>query len=96
MIENRGAPIMKDIDDRLERLAKETASVAPRRDFADSVMLAVDATNVGWWTDVPRVARRLIPALALVAAFAVAWAVRSTRDVDDALVGSFDGLEIEW
>jgi len=85
-----------DVDARLARLTKATEKVAAHAQFADRVMIAVEAEAVGWWSDIPRIARRAVPAFALVAALAVAWAVHGSREVDDALVGSFDAMEIEW
>ncbi len=87
----------EDIDARLARLAQATERVGPSAGFADRVLVAVSrAPDPNWWSDLPRVSRRLLPVLTLVAAGAVVWAIHSARDVDDALVGSFDVMEIEW
>jgi hypothetical protein len=88
----------EDIGDRLARLARATDHVGPSAGFSDRVLAAVNAepAEQGFWVDLPRASRRLVPVLALVAAAAVTLAIRSARDVDDALVGSFDAMEIEW
>jgi hypothetical protein len=89
----------QDIDARLARLTQATERVGPSAGFTDRVLGAVNApspSDEGWWSDLPRVSRRLVPVLTLVAAGAVVWAVHSARDVDDALGGSFDVMEIEW
>jgi hypothetical protein len=90
----------EDIDARLSRLAQATERVGPSARFTDRVLAAVDSAPSGlredWWSELPRVSRRLVPVLTLVAAGAVVWAVHSARAVDDALVGSFDAMEIEW
>ena len=91
----------RDIDERLERLAKATENVRPRADFTDRVMRAALAQKSvpapsDWWSDVPRVARRLLPVAALAAAVGVVWAVHSSSDVDTAFADSFDTVELEW
>jgi hypothetical protein len=82
------------IDERLARLAKATVGVAPRAHFTDDVMAAVVAQ--GWWSSLPRVALRVVPAFAVAAVLAAAWAYHSTRELDDALTSSLGAVEIEW
>jgi hypothetical protein len=86
-----------DIDARLARLARATERARPSAGFTDRVLAGIDgAPGKDWRSELPRVSRRLVPVLTLVAAGAVVWAVHSARAVDDALVGSFDAMEIEW
>ncbi len=99
-------------DERLSRLAKSTEDVRPRADFTARVMGAVANENAAaqhpgqarsaslreppWWSDVPFVARRLLPVAAIAAAVGIVWAVRTSADVDTAFADSFDSVELEW
>lgn len=91
----------REIDERLAKLGKATQGVRPRPGFTAKVMSAAlaqtpAAPTSDWWSDVPRVARRLIPVAALAAALGVVWAVRATSDVDTALADTYDTVELEW
>ena len=91
----------RDIDERLERLGRATQGVRPRPGFTAKVMSAAlaqapAARTSDWWSDVPRVARRLLPVAAIAAAVGVVWAVRATSDVDTALADTYDTVELEW
>ncbi len=92
----------RDIDERLAKLGKATQGVRPRPGFTAKVMSAAlaqapaAARTPDWWSDVPRVARRLIPVAAIAAAVGVVWAVRATSDVDTALADTYDTVELEW
>ncbi|HSQ62269.1 MAG TPA: hypothetical protein VLM85_03615 [Polyangiaceae bacterium] len=91
----------REIDERLERLGKATEGVRPRAGFTAKVMSAAlaqapAARAPDWWSDVPRVARRLLPLAAIAAAVGVVWAVRATSDVDAALADTYDTVELEW
>ena len=85
-------------EQRLDRLRRATEQVGPRADFTARVMRGISAGRIeGWWTDLPRAARRLVPVAVLAAAVATALAVLSTGTFDDALSGTDDnGVEIEW
>lgn len=90
-----------EIEERLGRLAKATENVRPRADFTAKVMGAVNAEKTkpapsDWWSDVPFVARRLLPVAAIAAAVGIAWAVRTSGDVDTAFANSYDSMELEW
>jgi hypothetical protein len=84
------------IEARLERLARATEGVTARPDFTARVISRLPRNPVGWWSDLPKIARRVVPVAALVAAASVAWAVRSSFDADEALTDSYDVTEIEW
>ncbi len=89
------------IEERLARLAKATEGVRPRADFTAEVMSAVRAepkspSPSDWWSDVPFVARRLLPVAAIAAAVGIVWAVRTSSDVDTAFADSYDSMELEW
>ncbi len=90
----------QDVDERLARLAKSTDNVRPRADFTARVMSAVSAEKArpasDWWSDVPYVARRLLPVAAIAAAVGIVWAVRTSNDVDTAFADSYDSMELEW
>jgi hypothetical protein len=83
-------------EDELVRLGRASEGVTPRPGFVDAVMAAVLEEQTGWWTGLPRVALRLVPALALAAVIALVWAYRSARDLDEALTTSVHAVEIEW
>jgi hypothetical protein len=83
-------------DEQLARLSRDTEGVSPRAGFVDVVMRAVLAEELGWWSGLPRVAVRVLPALALAAVLAAVWAYRSTRDLDEAFSSSEGSVEIEW
>ena len=87
------------IDEDLARLARATDGVRPRPGFEDRVMRAVGASSAGgrtWFDDVLVSARRLVPALAVVAVVGVWWAVASDRAADDAVAASSDAVDVEW
>lgn len=91
----------REIDERLAKLGKATEGVRPRAGFTAKVMSAAlaqprAATPADWWSDVPRVARRLLPVAAIAAAVGIVWAVRATSDVDTALADTYDTMELEW
>jgi hypothetical protein len=92
----------REIDERLAKLGKATQGIRPRAGFTAKVMSAALAQpaaaprGADWWSDVPRVARRLLPVAAIAAAVGIVWAVRATSDVDTALADSYDTMELEW
>ena len=88
----------EEIDARLARLGRATEAIGPRADFGKRVMRALDTgQDVGWWSDVLRPARRVLPVAALAAAFATVWAAESDVAFDDALsIASDDAVELEW
>jgi hypothetical protein len=83
-----------NVDERLERLGRTTEGVSPSPAFANRVMRAVEH-EVGWWSGLPRIAVRIVPAFAVVAVLAVIWAYQSTRELDDAVIHS-SAVEVEW
>jgi hypothetical protein len=86
----------EDTEQRLERLRSATLGVAPRAEFTARVMRGVSG-EVGWWSDLPRAARRLVPVAVLAAAVATGLAILSSNAFDDALSSTDDnGVEIEW
>ncbi len=96
-----------EIDERLERLTRATERVAPRSAFTARVMTVIEQEHAaaGFWVDLPRAARRVIPFAAIAAAASVIWALRASREIDDdaavsqsveqAVVGTFDTTEPE-
>lgn len=89
-----------EIDERLERLKGATASVRPRADFSARVMAAARAgrsteVDSGFWAQLPRAARWVIPAAALMAALSIGFAAADANVVDDAVVGA-DDSEGDW
>ena len=88
----------ENIDARLERLAHATEAVRPRPDFGARVARALEAEQRGGLLlELGRPARRILPALALAAAFSLVWAVESDQAFDDALSAYADEtVELEW
>jgi hypothetical protein len=88
----------EDTEQRLDRLRRATEGAGPRADFTARVMRRISAEKIeGWWSDLPRAARRLVPVAVLAAAVATVMAIRSTAAFDDALSSTDDnGVEIEW
>lgn len=90
-----------EIDDELERLTRATANVRPRRDFTARVLAAARAgrsaeLESGFWAQLPRAARWVIPAAALMAALSIGFAAADANAVDDAIVSTEDDGEVDW
>ena len=83
------------IDERLARLATDTASLRPRGGFDDRVMQAVAASRSPFADGLFRAARGFVPAALLAAVLAVGWAVQTGHDADRALASGFDTMVIE-
>lgn len=79
------------MDDRFDELISKTQTVSPRADFAGRVMATIERPgsdpNSGFWRDLPRVARLVVPVAMLAAAAGAVWAFRTLHDVDDAALG---------
>jgi hypothetical protein len=90
----------EDIDARLARLRHATRKVRPRRDFTQRVLAVTVSVNeppiAVFLQDLPRIARRLVPLAALVAALGIAWGFTNDDAVDEALAGSYSATELEW
>jgi hypothetical protein len=74
-------------NDRFDELIGATDRVAPRADFADRVMDAVGRSsdpNIGFFGDLPRVAKRVVPFAVIAAAAAAFFAYRAATQADDA------------
>ena len=84
-----------ETDERLERLLAATSGASARGDFASRVMGAVEREPAasGFWIDLPRVARVVVPFAAVAAVASVVWALRATRDADDAALAAHDSAE---
>jgi hypothetical protein len=79
---------------RLERLAEQTAHIAPPPGFADRIALAVggaEPARNGLW-EVGRVA---LVAFAIAAALAVVWSNVAQKQVDQNALSAFDAIEVE-
>ncbi len=87
-----------ETDERLARLTRATEGVAPRANFNARAMAAVKAEHdgFGWWSDMPRIAWRVVPIAAVIATLTVVWTWHASSDAEDALVGSFDSMEVDW
>lgn len=90
-----------DIDEKLERLTSATANVRPRSDFNARVLAAAragrsPAIEGGFWAQLPRAARWVIPAAALAAALSIGFATADANAVDDAVVSTDDDGEVDW
>jgi hypothetical protein len=88
----------RDVDAELSRLKASTEGVKPRADFASRVMGAVRREQPsGFWFELPRVSRVLIPVAAFAAAVGVVWGIANTDLVDSALVNADDdSVEVAW
>jgi hypothetical protein len=84
------------IDERLDRLARETLAIRPTRGFTERVMRGLRAeAERGLWAGLSRCARQALPLALLIAVGAIAWAFASEHAVSTAFVGS-EGTELEW
>ena len=87
----------EDIDERLARLADETATLCPTPGFSARTMLAVQAeAALSLRANLSRGARRFVPVAMVFALSAVWWAVVSERQATQALATSFGAMELEW
>jgi hypothetical protein len=87
----------EDIDERLARLARDTRSLGPSREFSRRTMLAIQAeAALGFGSGLSRVARRFVPVALAFALGAVVWAVASEREATLQMATSFGSLEYEW
>ena len=87
----------EDLDERLARLASETASLRPSREFCERTMLAVQAdAALSFRFGLSRGARRFVPVALAFALGAVSWAVASEREATQSIATSFGSLELEW
>ncbi len=84
--------------DHLDDLLAATARVAPRADFTARVVDAVQVQgsdpNLGFFAQLPRVAKRVVPAFVLVAAAGAVWAYRATQSEDEAALGGTPAEQI--
>ena len=90
-----------EIDEKLQRLTSATANVRPRADFTARVMAAARAgrapeLEIGFWAQLPRAARWVLPAAALMAALSIGFAAAAANAVDDAVVSTDDDGEVDW
>lgn len=88
----------ENIDQRLARLAGETNALRPSVGFSARVMEAVDREALrapSFWEIAWRSSRRLLPAAALAAVLAMAWAAQVESSVDDALATSYASVGFE-
>ena len=87
----------EDLEERLARLARHTASLRPSRGFSERVMLAVQAeAALGFGFSLSRGARRFVPLALAFALGSVSWAVVSEREATQSMATSFGTLELEW
>ncbi len=84
------------MDEKLERLAGQTAGVTASPQFSDRVMQALPrAEPTGLWFDLSASAKWLMPVFAVAAAVAVAFAV-SAQDASSEAIASTETAELEW
>ncbi len=81
---------------RAERLRLATARLTPSAGFRDRVLERVLAEPLAWWQGVAPLARRTLPALALMAALAWAAAFRASSTVDETLATAYGSAEVDW
>jgi hypothetical protein len=87
----------EDLDQRLARLADQTASLRPSPKFSERTMLAVQAeAALGSRLTLTRGARRFVPVALAFALGALSWAVVSEREATQSIATSFGSLELEW
>lgn len=87
----------EDIEERLARLARQTASLRPSREFSRRTMLAIHAeAALGFRSSLSRVAQRFVPVALIFALGAVVWAVASEREATLQMARSFAAPEYEW
>lgn len=88
-----------EIDERLSRLTSATSNVKPRADFTARVMQATRARSpgldTGFWAQLPRAARWVVPAAALLAMVSIGMAATDDGGVDDAIVSADEG-DVDW
>ena len=85
--------------DRLARLSEATKGVGPHAGFNARVLAAARASrpvDVGFWGQLPRAARWVVPAAALSAVIAMGIAFTDKSDVDDEMAQTYDDTETEW
>ena len=88
---------MREVEERLERLARATQDVRPRAGFADRVMQAVQARPAtGWIESVATSWRGVFAVAALAAIAAVGLAVQTERAETEASAVAFGAVELEW
>ena len=85
-----------EVDEKLERLAAETAGIRASAHFSSRVMGALPAAAPsGLWLDVNAAAKWLMPVFAVAAAFAVVWAISAQEATSEAMA-STETAELEW
>jgi hypothetical protein len=85
------------LDQRLARLAEQTTSLGPRREFLQRTMVAIQAeAALSFRFGLSRGARRFVPIALALALCAVSWAVVSEREATELVATSFGNLELEW
>jgi hypothetical protein len=95
--------IEESVDERLDRLARETASLKPRAGFNQRVMAAIQAEaaaasaprGVSWLSGVAMSSRRVLITAALAAACGVALAAVGERSANESLAASYTAVEME-
>lgn len=86
-----------DLDALLARIGQETSNIAPRADFTERVMWAIEAeAQPSWLRAMGRAGQRLLPIAALAAAIALIWAAEGESALDEVLAASYDATELEW
>lgn len=81
---------------RAQRLRQATSLLGPSAGFRDRVLERVLSEPFAWWHGVTPLARRTLPALALMAVLAVAAAFQVATVVDETLASAYGSAEVDW
>ena len=86
----------EEVDDKLKRLATETAPIAASAHFTHRVKARLALTPPpGIWSELSSSAKWLMPVFALAAVLAVVWAA-SSQSLSTELMASTETAELEW
>jgi len=86
----------RNIDQEARRLARATESLAASPGFTDAVLGRVLALELGMWSTLPRLGRRVTLGFAAAALLALGCAAALSGSVDQALASNFNQVELEW
>lgn len=92
----------ESVDERLGRLARETAPLKARAGFNQRVMAAIQAEaaasaprGTSWLSGVTMSSRRVLISAALAAACGIALAAVGERSANESLAASYTAVEME-
>jgi hypothetical protein len=84
------------MDTRLSRLTGATDALRPSPGFTARVMSAVHREPAGLSFGLLRWAPRIVPVALLAAVFALLWAARAEKTMNEAMAVSYDAVEVGW